>query len=152
MVTLNLVGRLVKDVELFSKQNGLNGDILYTNNTIVVEANGTDRTKTKVEYPKTPIYFNFVLFGNEAKYFSSTAFKGQKIAMTGEWQVDYYTDKNGEQRSQDVIKVFKWEPLEKSEEKQKQNTRQTNYVRKEKPQQPQQEEVVLQDNGEPLPF
>ncbi|MBZ7976724.1 single-stranded DNA-binding protein [Campylobacter sp. RM12637] len=132
MVTLNLVGRIVKDVELFNKQSGLNEDVFYTNNTIAIEINGVDRSKTKPEYTQTPLFFNFVLFGNEAKNFSNWASKGQRIAIVGEWQIDYYTDKNGEQRSQDTIKVFKWQLLDKPQEKQAQ-TRQTNYTPKEKP-------------------
>ena len=131
MVTLNLVGRLTKDAELYTKQNGLE-DVFYTNNTIAVELHGVDRSKTKPEYTQTPLFFNFALFGNEAKNFSNWAFKGQRIAIVGEWQIDYYTDKNGEQRSQDSIKVFKWELLEKQQEKQAQ-TRQVNYTPKEKP-------------------
>lgn len=131
MTTLNIVGRLSQDVELFSKQNGLN-ELIYTNNSVVVDLNGVDRTKTKPEYTKTPLFFNFVLFGNEAKNFSNRAIKGQRIAIVGEWQVDYYLDKNGEQRSQDSIKVFKWELLEKPQEKQNTQTRNTNYTPKEK--------------------
>lgn len=129
MVTLNLVGRLTKDAELYTKQSGLNEDVFYTNNTIVVDLNGVDRSKTKPEYTQTPLFFNFALFGNEAKNFSNWAVKGQRIAIVGEWQIDYYTDKNGEQRSQDSIKVFKWELLEKPQEKQAQ-TRQVNYTPK----------------------
>lgn len=132
MVTLNLVGRIVKDVELYTKQNGLE-DVFFTNNTIAVELNGTDRSKTKPEYTKTPLFFNFVLFGNEAKNFSNWAIKGQRIAITGEWQVDYYLDKNNEQRSQDALKVFQWQLLDKPQEKQNTQTRNTNYTPKEKP-------------------
>ena len=134
MVTLNLVGRIVKDVELYTKQNGLE-DVFFTNNTIAIEPNGVDRCKEKPEFISTPLFFNFVLFGNEAKNFSNWAIKGQRIAIVGEWQIDYYLDKNGEKRSQDTIKVFKWQLLDKPQEKQAQNIRQTNYVPKEKPKQ-----------------
>lgn len=94
-----LIGRLVKDPEIKYSAS----QVAYGNYTLA-----TDRPKRKDAESVTDFIYCKVL-GKQAEFAERYLKKGTKIAVTGSVQVDNYTDKDGNRRSQTYVMVLNHE-------------------------------------------
>ena len=90
------LGRLTKEVELKSSQNGTS----YLSNSVACDR--------KYGEKKTD-FFNIKAFGKTAEAMDKFLHKGSKIFVEGDLQIDEYTDKTGNKRQTVSIVVTSWE-------------------------------------------
>lgn len=100
MNSVNIIGRLTKDVSLESSTSGTS----YLRNSIAVDrrGEGTD-------------FFNVTAFGKTSEFISKYFSKGSKIAISGHLQSDSYTNKDGKKVSSVSIIIDAVDFCEKKE-------------------------------------
>ena len=111
MNSVNVTGNLAKDIVLQATASGTK----VVSNTIAVRRN---RKNSSGEYDTD--FINFVAWDVKAEYLSKYAKKGDKIELTGTWQVrNYETDKGEKRRIDELIveTVNVWNVKEKEEKK-----------------------------------
>ena len=111
MNSVNVTGNLAKDIVLQATPSGTK----VVSNTIAVRRN---RKNSSGEYDTD--FINFVAWDVKAEYLSKYAKKGDKIELTGTWQVrNYETDKGEKKRIDELIveTVNVWNVKEKEEKK-----------------------------------
>ena len=111
MNSVNVTGNLAKDIVLQATSSGTK----VVSNTIAVRRN---RKNSSGEYDTD--FINFVAWDVKAEYLSKYAKKGDKIELTGTWQVRNYETDRGEKRRIDeliVETVNVWNVKEKEEKK-----------------------------------
>lgn len=111
MNSVNVTGNLAKDIVLQATPSGTK----VVSNTIAVRRN---RKNSSGEYDTD--FINFVAWDVKAEYLSKYAKKGDKIELTGTWQVrNYETDKGEKRRIDELIveTVNVWNVKEKEEKK-----------------------------------
>ena len=97
MNSVNLVGRLTKDIEKHVTSSGFTiGKISLANNT---------SEKYDGEWSDKPNFFDLILLGKTAESLAQYLVKGKQIAVCGELQQDRWTDKEGKNRSKVTVKV-----------------------------------------------
>ena len=84
MNTITVTGRLTKDVDVMTAQNGKS----YTNNSIAVER------RFKVNGQKVTDFFSIKAFGHTADYLGSYGAKGARCLIRGEMQLEKNTQTN----------------------------------------------------------
>jgi single-strand DNA-binding protein len=89
MNSVNLIGRIVRDVELKATTNGTS----VSSFTIAV-----DRKYTPKGQERQTDFINCVAWRGTAEFISKWFKKGDMIAVTGELQTSDYTDKDGNKR------------------------------------------------------
>lgn len=82
-----LTGNLVRDPELRKTPNGTS----VVKNVVAVQR---DRKDENGEYPVD--FINFVAWNNCAEYLANNGKKGNRIELSGRWQVSNWNNKNGE--------------------------------------------------------
>ena len=116
MNKVELIGNLVRDIELKQTSNGSN----YARFSIAVSRNFKNEDG---EY--TTDFFNIVAWRKTAEFISNYFHKGSRIAIVGKLQQEVYDDKDGNHRSNIVVvaedvfiidKKNKEEQVEKKEE------------------------------------
>lgn len=105
-----LLGRLTKDSELVSLNNG---------NSFVVKFSlaVNDDIKKGDLYEQRPSFFDVDFFGNYAKAICTSLVKGQEVLVTGRLRQDRWTSSDGKTSSKIVIKAENVTILRKAEEK-----------------------------------
>lgn len=85
--TVVLTGRLTKDVETKELKGG----------TIVAKTSlASNRVRgSGDERKEETVFVEFYIYGNKAKYFADTAYKGGRVLIQGRLKTDKWDDKNG---------------------------------------------------------
>ena len=94
MNTISIIGRLTKDVDVKTSQNGTS----YINNSIAVDRRFKDASGNKVTD-----FFDIKAFGKTADFFAY-AKKGDRVGIIGELQTESW-EKDGVKRTKAVIIV-----------------------------------------------
>lgn len=102
MNTINLTGRLTKDVELKQTQTG---------KTVTTSSIAVKRPMTK----DTTDFFSVVFWEQKANFLAQYAKKGSRIGVNGYLTARKYTDKNGAERTAFEINATDVELLESKE-------------------------------------
>ncbi|WP_239701612.1 single-stranded DNA-binding protein [Mammaliicoccus sp. D-M17] len=96
MNTSQVIGNLVKDIELIPFQNG---------NSEGYVANGTLATNEVFGNKKKTSYIDFTVYNNKAEVIKNYCSKGTKIGIWGKLRSDTYEDKKGITRKKTYISV-----------------------------------------------
>lgn len=99
MNTIQLIGRLTKDVELKTTQNG---------KAVVINSLAVKRPFTK----DTTDFITIVAWEQRANFLATYAKKGNRVGVNGYLTVREYEDKNGNKRSAYEVNATEVELLE----------------------------------------
>lgn len=106
MNSSQVIGNLVKDIELIPFKNG---------NSEGYVANGTIATNEVFGNNKKTSYIDFTVYNNKAEVINKYCSKGSKLGIWGKLRTDTYEDKKGITRKKTYISVEGIDLLQKSE-------------------------------------
>ena len=107
-----LSGNLVKDCELRTTDGGTN----VVSNSVAVKR---DFKNANGEYDVD--FINFVAWGSQADFINQYAHKGDKLLITGRWQVRNYQAQDGSNRTVNEVIIESVEILSKPQTEQKED-------------------------------
>lgn len=137
-----LIGRITKNVELNQTQNGT----AYVSNSIAV-----NRNYKNADGSISTDFINFVAYKSTAELMARYVNKGDRIGLTGSWNVRSYQNQQGQTQYVNELLVENIEFLQDKPQPQQQRYQQPNNPFQQQTQQPQQQSYASFNESD-LPF